>query len=147
MPRCLALAAIALTIAACHASSPPPPIAAPAATATPAAPAGPTDAFRAHERGCAAGDMFECTIAGLGYRDGDAKERVPMDWTRAVGYLERGCGGRIAEACALLIQIYEIGNPDVAQDLQRVDRLEKQMCADGHPDYCHRKHGPLIELE
>jgi hypothetical protein len=91
--------------------------------------------------------MFECTIAGLGYRDGDADEHVPMDGTRAVGYLERGCGGRIAEACALLIQIYEYGNPDVAQDLPRVERLEKQMCADGHTDYCHRKRGPLVELE
>jgi hypothetical protein len=150
------LAVAAITLAAACAAAPPPTTTPPPAKLAPVQRPEPRPnlgpvptpdrTVLEHERVCIENaDLWGCTIAGVFYRSGDEAEHIPTDVPKAVRYLERGCDGRIPEACALLIVIYEGGGEDVAQDLDRANSLVMQMCGDGFDDYCKRVRAPVLE--
>jgi TPR repeat protein len=93
---------------------------------------------REHERQCAAGDMWSCTVIGILYQLGDETEQVPVNWRKALGYLEPACTAKVPEACASLIVMLESGGEGVPKDDARAAELVKQMCADGWDHYCTR---------
>jgi TPR repeat protein len=149
-----ALAIASITLAAACAAAPPPttppPKQPPDEPVHPVANLGPAPTpdrkVLDHERACNEdADLWGCTIAGVFYHSGDEDEHIPMDVPKAARYLERGCAGKIAEACAVLILIYEGGYGGVAQDLDRANSLVMQLCGDGFDDYCKRVRAPVLE--
>ena len=134
MPQLLAL--VALALAACHAAPPP---ATPPVTPLPDAAPAMSKLALDNQRACEAGDAWGCTTIGVFYQLGDEAERVPVDPPKAAGYLERGCTGKVPEACALLIQLYQGGAAGVPQDLARVDALRTRCARTASPGTAGRR--------
>ena len=87
---------------------------------------------------CHAGDLWACVIVGLAYDRGDG---TPADLPTAVHYYHLACDHRIAEACALLINLYAAGGQGVTRDPAQVSRLKQLLCEDGHEIHC----APVVE--
>jgi hypothetical protein len=87
---------------------------------------------------CEARDLWACILVGLAFERGDG---APADLPTAARYYHLACDHRIAEACALLVNLYGAGGPGVARDPAQVSRLEQLLCEDGHEIHCQ----PVVE--
>jgi hypothetical protein len=89
---------------------------------------------------CEAHDLWACIVVGLAYESGDG---VPADLPTAARYYHLACDDRIAEACALLMNLYAAGGPGFARDPAQASRLKQLLCEDGHELHCP----PVVEAD
>src|SRR5436305_1448725 len=71
------------------------------------------------QRACEAGEMWSCTTLGVYYWLGDTAKQVPVDWPRALHYLDLACTAKVGEACAAVIVMLESGGHGIAADTAR----------------------------
>ncbi|MEJ7597367.1 MAG: tetratricopeptide repeat protein [Kofleriaceae bacterium] len=137
---------IALVVALASCAAPPPqqPPSSPLSTVSvapeprPHAPVPLSQETLAQRAKCEAGDLWACILVGLAFERGDG---APADLPSAAHYYQLACDTRIAEACALLVNVYSAGGEGVPRDPERVASLKQLLCEDGHEIHC----APVVE--